>query len=253
MFTQLYLGSVLLEPKRWSKERHPSIDLREWTPRMLAAGFDGWDLWEFHDQTPPLGEVRVYNSYLLPEEASPEAITDLAERVKRSKATMLKFNVGKAPEAPSRAVPVLLDLAERCPGVDLLCECHPGTALEDPEVAIPWVSALPERFGVILHPLGEDPALLRRYMGAIPDRVRLMHLQLKNLETGKRALLEERPDVVRARLNELFELGYDGPATLEFTRGVGGGPEDVPERLFENALKDRAFLLKPVNSSNNKR
>lgn len=242
MFTHIYLGSVLLEPRRWSRERQPSIALPDWTPRMRSAGFDGWDLWEFHDVPPPVEDVRVYNSYLLPEEASPDEISGLAERVNRSGAGMLKFNVGKEADAPERAIAPLLALAKACPGVDLLCECHPGTPLENAETAIPWIRSLPETFGVILHPLGEENTFTTACLAQIPERVRLVHLQLKNLETGKRALLNERPDVVRARLEELFRLGYQGPATLEFTRGVGGGPEDTPETLFQHAVKDLAFL-----------
>jgi sugar phosphate isomerase/epimerase len=242
MFKKIYLGSVLLEPRRWSRERQPSIDLLDWTPRIKSAGFDGWDLWEFHDVPPPVEEVRVYNSYLLPEEASPDEISGLAERVNRSGAGMLKFNVGKEADAPERAVAPLLALAKACPGVELLCECHPGTALEDAETAIPWIQSLPESFGVILHPLGEENTFTKACMAQIPGRVRLVHLQLKDLSNGKRALLEERPEAVKERLTELFNLGYKGPATLEFTRGVGGGPEDVPETLFQHAMQDLAFL-----------
>ncbi|MCC5843849.1 MAG: hypothetical protein JJU05_06315 [Verrucomicrobia bacterium] len=242
MFTEIYLGSVLLEPKRWSKDRLPSIHLRDWTDRMKSAGFDGWELWEFHDQPLPLGGVRVYNSYLLPEEASPGQLADLAARVNRSGAGSLKFNVGKDPDAPARAVPALLKLAESVPAVDLLCECHPGTALEDPAAALPWLQALPERFGVILHPLGENNDFTLACFTHIPDRVRLLHLQMKSPATGKRACLEECPDFVRDRLEELHTLGYHGPATLEFTLGVGGGPEDLPETLFQHAVKDLGFL-----------
>lgn len=243
---KVFLGSVLIEPKRWSKDRQAAVNPGDWNTAMLDAGFAGWELWEFHDpafhpETPAGLPVEIYNTYALPEDLSDEALSNLAARVRNSGARAVKFNLGKAEDAAERARPRVLELLAACPGVAFWCECHPGTVLEDTAVAIPWIESLPPEVGVILHPFGGDPAPQRAWFKHAPDRVRHLHFQIQHPETRKRVLLETRGDFVNQRLRELVDLGYKGDATQEFTLGVGGGGA-TPETLFANACRDLGFL-----------
>lgn len=241
---RVFLGSVLLEPKRWSKDKTGILHLPDWTSRMLEAGFDGWDLWEFHDppmEAAPVSDVAVYNTYLKPEQSTAEERSRLAARVRRSGARGVKFNLGAEPGAREQAVEPLRELLDACPGVDFWCECHPRTALEDPEVAIPWISAMPSRVGVILHPFQPDTKPMETWFSALPDRVRHLHLQVKG-DDRRFAALSDRAEWVRERMGQLKEKGYRGDASLEFTRGVAAGADDVPDKLFAAAVDDLRFL-----------
>ena len=248
---QIYLSSVLLDPGRWSKGRQPRIDAAAWNDRIREAGFAGWELWEPHDPlfAPPEAAegraapapVGIYNTYLLPDDSQPEAWAALAGRVNQSGAFGVKFNVGPEPGAGERALPGLEYLLEHCPRAELWCECHPRTALERPEDAAQWIAGLSDRVGIILHPFSAEPDALDNWLQQVGDRVRHLHLNVKG-DDNRFARLGEQKSRVIARLEQLSRHGFSGSASLEFTRGIGGGDADNPESLFANAVEDLHLL-----------
>ena len=82
MTNSIYLGSICLEPNRWSPGKLPSYRVSDWLQRIDGAGFDGIELWENHfllaDATEKsalaaAAPLAIYNSYALPDSGSAEA------------------------------------------------------------------------------------------------------------------------------------------------------------------------------------
>jgi sugar phosphate isomerase/epimerase len=244
----IFLGTVLLEANRWAKDRSPTYRVSEWLERIAAAGFDGIELWENHAVMADAGErealraspvpVAVFNSYVSLDASGENRRLAVARQVRDLKAGGVKFNVSASSETLESELRAARAWAALMPrGVDLLCECHPGTAMEDPAVAARALSAYPE-IGVIVHPFScHDLAAWVKHLG---PRLRHAHAQVVDAEWHRWRLCD-RPQLVRARLALLREAGYAGTFTIEFTAGVGVAPENR-EALFEAACEDLAFL-----------
>ena len=243
----IYFGTVLLEANRWAAVRAPTYRVSEWMARMAAAGFDGLELWENHAvqadaaeraalQDAPL-PVAIFNSYAPLDAGGESARQEVAERVRALKAGAIKFNVGPAMETLESELGTVRAWGAHMPGVDLLCECHPGTALEDPAVAEQVLAGYPE-IGVIVHPFsGSDLGAWFQHLGS---RIRHAHVQVVDAQ-WQRWRLRDQADLVQERLAIMRRGGYSGTYTIEFTAGVGVAPEDR-EALFAAACDDLVFL-----------
>ncbi len=249
--TEMYLGTVLLEANRWAKDRSPTYRVSEWVARSAAAGFDGLELWENHAVLADDGEraalraaqlpVAVFNSYVPLDANSEAARREVAELIRDLKARKVKFNVGSSAEALESELRVVRGWADQLPGVALLCECHPGTALEDPAVAAQVLAGYPE-IGVIVHPFNcPDLAAWCKHFGA---RIAHAHVQVVDAQ-WRRWRLRDQADLVRERLAILHEAGFAGSYTIEFTAGVGVAPENR-DALFAAACDDLAFLRESI-------
>ena len=245
--TQVYLGTVLLEANRWAKDRTPTYRVSEWLERIAAAGFDGIELWENHATLADCAErsalrgstvpVRVFNSYVPLDAGGENARRTVAGLVRELNAGAVKFNVSNSPETLESELRTVREWAALMPGVDLLCECHPGTALEDPAVAARALAGFPE-IGVIVNPFScPDLAAWFRQLG---PRIRHAHVQMRDPE-WRWLCLRDQPSLARERLAILRGAGYAGSFTVEFTAGVGVAPEDR-DALFAAACNDLAFL-----------
>ena len=152
----IYLGTVLLEPNRWSPGKLPSFKVSEWSAAIKQAGFDGLELWENHaalaDEAErqalatgptPVCLLNTYAGFANADHAAREQAVSLAQRFKVSG---VKFNFGRDPALVSEYLANLRQWAERLPPqTRLLCECHGQTVLEEPEAAarrIHWVHVL---------------------------------------------------------------------------------------------------------------
>ncbi|MEI8198248.1 MAG: hypothetical protein WCI73_20335, partial [Phycisphaerae bacterium] len=161
----------------------------------------------------------------------------VAGLVRELKTVIVKFNVSNSPETLASGLRTAREWAALMPGVDLLCECHPGTALEDPVVAVRALADFPE-IGVIVHPFScPDLTTWFKHLGA---RIRHAHVQVVDAE-WRRWCLRDKSVLVRERLAILRGAGYTGSFTIEFTAGVGVALEDR-EALFAAACDDLAFL-----------
>lgn len=254
----LFLGSIALEPNRWKKPsgRTPSLRVSEWSPRARAAGFHGWELWEDHYFRAPEAEraalaeavlpVTVFNTYARPGidpaerlEAVVEAVRFLGPAVRG-----IKFNLGKVEEGSFPAqVEAAARWGERFPvGVRLLCECHPGTLLEDPALAAEAFRQWPEeRFGAILHPMSPDTTYLDSWFQALGGRIVHLHWQARDADR-KVALLKDLPTRLEGVLKSLREKAFTGTHSIEFVKGLGEPGESVPG-LFDSAAEDGRTLL----------
>lgn len=247
MRNSIYFGTVLLEANRWAKERTPTYRVSEWLKRIAAVGFDGLELWENHAALADSEEraalrssqlpVRVFNSYVPLDAGGEDARRTVAGLVGELKAKVVKFNVSSADETLESELRAARAWAALMPGVELLCECHPGTALEDPAVAARALADFPE-IGVIVHPFScPDLAAWLTHLG---PRIRHAHVQVVDAQ-WRRWQLRDQSTLVRERLALLRGAGYTGSFTIEFTAGVGVAPEDR-EALFAAACDDLAFL-----------
>lgn len=247
MNATIYFGTVLLEANRWTAEKQPGYRVGDWLGRLAAAGFDGIELWQNHALLATASErealrssqlpVTVFNSYVALDAGGDEHRRCVAELVRRLGSLAVKFNVGNDVERVRDDLRVVTEWGATMPGVQLLCECHPGTALEDPVLAAKALAAFPA-IGVIVHPFTcHDLAAWTKNLG---DRIVHCHVQM--LDNGRQVCgLRDRPDRVRQRLGLLRECGYAGSFTLEFVAGVGVPPENR-DALFAAACDDLAFL-----------
>jgi sugar phosphate isomerase/epimerase len=247
MTNPILLGTILLEPNRWAAGRVPTYRVSEWLDRMREAGFDGLELWENHAAMAPDGEIQalcrsplpvtVFNSYATMDDAGRERRRRAAALARRLKATGVKFNVGADPGRLEAELANVRSWAAEMPGARLLCECHPGTALEDPETAAQALASCPD-IGAIVHAFSvPDLGLWFRHLGA---RIAHVHVQLTD-DAGRRCRLRAQSGFARERLAMVHDLGFAGTFTVEFTEGVGTPPEDQ-EALFRAAVDDLAFL-----------
>ncbi len=243
---KIFIGTVCLERNRWSTKQ-PSYRVSDWLPRFKADGFDGVELWENHfaladaeeqRRLSEAGVIAVYNTYAGFADEDAEARERAAEAIARLAAPAAKYNVGKHSERLAEYRRNLLAWAERLPAdCRLLCECHPGTALEQPPAAAEFFAGLdPARFGIIVHITGKDdrPEL---WFEALPSRVHHLHVQLRD------AAADPAVPAHRERLAAIFDgiraRGFNGTATIEFTRGIG--PREDLETLYANARTDLAW------------
>lgn len=244
----IYLASVCLERNRWGSKQ-PSFRVSEWLERIAADGFDGLELWENHyllaeaEERDRLersaGAAAVFNTYA----GFSDSPSDLEHRLRAAEAIArlgtgaVKFNLGREPARLGEYRRHLLSWADQLPPhCRLLCECHPGSVLETCEAASDFLSELdPERFGVIVH-LSGDADGPGRWLTAFGPRVRHLHLQCRKPED---ASAEGRARLA-AGVALLANHGFDGSASVEFTRGIGR--DENIHALYAHALSDlRAY------------
>jgi sugar phosphate isomerase/epimerase len=252
MSTEIYIGTILLERNRWARGKEPTYLISEWLSRFSRAGFDGMELWENHAALASSAElaalqesafpVAVFNSY------TAFGATDNISRQEAARlATLLnargvKFNLGR--EAAHKDLYVQNALAWReqlPPGTRLLCECHGGTIMEDPQVAKEVFAAWEDdAFQAIVHPFTTDTETLREWFAHLGPRITHAHVQLRDA-SGVMQRLDRQPKVVKERLHLMREEGFSGSFALEFTEGTGS-PTESTETLFSSAIADLNYL-----------
>ncbi|MCC5806405.1 MAG: hypothetical protein JJU00_08775 [Opitutales bacterium] len=259
LLPDIFLASVALEPNRWKSgdKRRPSLRLGDYAAEAAEAGFAGWELWEDHLFLNGPGEldalvdtalpVRVFNTYAIPGQSAPERLDAVNNAIAALAPALrgVKFNLGPAKDEdadPGAQIEAALRWAERLPEhVRLLCECHPGTVIEEPAAAARAFAAWPrERFGAIVHTFGQPPARLGEWFAALGDRIEHLHIQARDDQRQWSPLAALEP-ALRAALAELRRQSFSGTAALEFVYGLGR-PGESPESLFAQACDDLAAL-----------
>lgn len=227
----------------------PSFCVSDWSDRIAGGGFDGIELWENHylqagdDEREKLRRSArlpvIFNTYA----GFSDSPDDVAARARAADAAAdlraigIKYNLGREPARLAEYRRNLLSWARALPeSCRPLCECHPGTVLEKLEDAVAFF-ADPElsRFSVISHVSGDADAV-KACVDAWGGRLTHLHVQLREPE-------QANPDG-RARLaacaGVLRSGGFDGSASIEFTRGMG--KNERIETIFDEAIADmRAF------------
>jgi sugar phosphate isomerase/epimerase len=225
----------------------PSFEVSPWIPRFKEDGFDGIELWEFHytlaseEERERLvdasGDIPIYNSYVGFEDADAPARHVAIEAIKRLGVRGVKYNLGKDVAKLGEYRRNLLAWESQLPDAcTLLCECHFGTVVEDPETIAAFFADLPsERFGVILH---LDPgAEMQSWFNALGPRIRHVHVQMRRPD-GDPAVPENVPAIQKAYA-DIVKNDFQGAITMEFSRGIG--QEENIEEIYANVCADLAF------------
>ena len=244
---EIYIGTVCLDRERWSS-RQPSFAVSDWLARFKADGFDGVELWEYHYLRANAAErdrltaaatpLAIYNTYAGFGDDEAEARTNAADAIARLQAGAVKYNLGSDATRLAEYRSNLQSWAEQVPAsCRLLCECHPGTVLENVADAAAFFDDLdPRRFGVIAHVLG-DAEKLDHWLAGLGGRVQHLHVQMRGPQTdptvaGNRPPYDACFEAARAH-------GYRGTAAIEFSRGIG--PDEDIETIYRNACADLAY------------
>lgn len=243
----IYLATVCLERNRWGSKR-PSFAVSDWLARLANDGFDGIELWEHHyldvdpaeqarlvEQAAPLA---VFNSYVDFTDAGQSRRAAAADAVTALSARAVKYNLGGDPACAAEYRRNLVEWTAKLPeSCRLLCECHPGTVLEElPAAAAHFEGLDPNRHGAVAHVAG-NPDGVAEWFSALGPRIAHVHLQLRTPQSAPstpagRNALDACFKVVR-------EHGFQGSLTIEFTRGIGRN-EDI-EQIYSEACVDLAY------------
>ncbi len=250
MHDEVLLGSVALEPNRWGTltgRREATVALSPWMDGVMAAGFDGVELWEPHlvdegEAARVLGHalpIPVLSSYSSLDDS--DALAATADRATRAASRAVKFNVGEAGSDLAEAADRVAAWLELLPaGVALLCECHEGTAAaEDHPTTARFLAAAgpPERVQAIVHTHEGAERVTARF-AAYGDRIR--HAHVNHLDAGTAPPLVDVDDL-GDRVAHLRSLGFRGSWTLEFVHGLLT-ERDEPEALLAQAAADLPVL-----------
>ena len=250
------LGTVAIEPNRWTQEVKASsiLAVSEWFDVVAHAGFGGVELWERHATSASSEEqqaiidhalpVSVFNSYVSLDDPDPAARAAVAGWAARCGSTGIKFNVGKDRDAVGVYADRIAEwvdlLAENC---RLLCECHHGISIaEDPATAAKILAAAgpPERVQAIVH-THEDPEYIRARFDAYGDRITHVHINFLDFTNGLAPRLSDVVDELATKVDLLTRLGFEGSWTLEFVEGVRTD-NDEAGYLVAQAIEDLAVL-----------
>ncbi len=243
----IYLGSICLEPNRWTEDKRPSVLVSEWAERAAADGFDGVELWENHALLAPRDEVDrlermrppvvVYNTYAGFEAKAAAEREQAAAMIGRLGCRAVKFNFGADAARIDEYVSCLRGWLNRLPGdFRALCECHARTVLERADAAREILGRVAdERVHVIVHGFTVGEGELAGWFECFGERVSHVHVSAR-----KEALERDAPRA-RGRLDLLRRLGFRGTFTIEFAEGVGK-PGEHPAALYEAAARDLRFL-----------
>ncbi|QHI70122.1 sugar phosphate isomerase/epimerase family protein [Tichowtungia aerotolerans] len=247
---KIYMATVLLDRNRWTEERNPSVKVSNWLERFSADGFDGLELWSFHatyaseEEQARLEQsalpIRLFNSYACFDREDSAQETDVVAAI-RFGARGIKYNIGSDPALRKTYLKQLAAWRERVPqNIQLLCECHPGTIIEQPVAARAFFDELGmDGHGIIVHPFSRFDSL-EEWLDLFGPDVMHAHMQMTD-ESGKLIRFDKRSDLAEQAIRIMQKKGYCGSYSLEFTEGVAA-PGETPEMLYENARKDLSLL-----------
>ena len=249
----IYIGTILLEKNRWAKGRRPSYKVSQWAQRFVDAGFDGMELWQNHatlcetEEVDAIAEgpcpVAIFNSYATMDDDADGDRERAVELVRRFGAAGVKFNVPKAPGQYDALKGNVLEWGGAMPpGVRMLCECHPNTALEEASDAGRFFSDMPaDRWQAIVHPFTRFESLAE-WFDVMGPAITHAHIQMTD-EQGVFVRLARRDRLVKEVLDIMRGGGFSGSYTLEFAEGVRTESENIDD-LFRSAVADLEYLRK---------
>lgn len=248
--TKIYLATVGLDPNRWGS-REPAFAISDWLTRFSEDDFDGVELWEYHyTRTDEAEQARIiehrdiiplFNTYagFTSSDEHKQQRRAAAEAITKLETVGVKYNLQNKPECLDEYRENLQQWAEQVPAsCRLLCECHPGTVLENLEDAAAFFKDLdPQRFGIIAH-LTSEAERLDPWLQTFGERVCHLHVQRRDpaddpaTETGKQSM--------HAMVDILKNNNFTGTATIEFSRGLG--KDEQIETVYGHLLADARAL-----------
>ncbi len=242
----IYLGTVSMEKNRWGS-KEPSFEVSKWLEKARVDGFDGIELWEGHLTRASATEYKalcdtdfpiVFNCYeRFDDDNITPALEKLAEHIKNVGAFAVKFNLAKCDKMVEEQLRLIWEWQKLVPEhVQMWCECHAGSAMEDVGNAQNFFLQTPSpRFNAIVH-IGDFKKQLDEKIQAYGDRIVHIHLQTFR-EDNVRTCLCAQKEWNEAALDALLKLPQIQSATVEFTK-----EEDTPAGMYANAVEDLKFI-----------
>ena len=244
---EIYLATVCLEKNRWTT-RLPSIKVSDYLDKIMAAGFDGIELWENHalladeDELAKLidssSRIKLLNTYCLGDKGHETSRDASLAMAKRLAVEGIKFNFGRDFDDLKGCVERIDDWLRGFPKDSrLLCEFHNGFNLsyENIAEALGYTESMSTRVEAISHAFSMDSAAMAGQFSYFGERIRHIHVQYI-WDTR-----DEAADVIQA----LRDRGFQGSFSIEFTNGVKEEDADV-EDILDNAIRDMSFLRRCI-------
>jgi sugar phosphate isomerase/epimerase len=249
---EILIGSILLDVNRWGNPKDPTYEVSAWTERFREAGFDGIELWEYHATLCSDAERErliastfpnaLYNMYSEFDDASQAGRKSATEMITKLGSRGVKFNVGKNPALRAEYQKNLRAWRESVPDAcTLICECHPGTIVEDPEAAKDFFDELGMGgWEVMVHCFIPEQDVLKRWFDQFGKKISQAHVQMQDEERNI-LRLDEDPGRARSALKLMYEAGFSGAYTIEFAKGTREPGENMVD-LWAAAKADLEFL-----------
>ena len=270
------LGTIALEPNRWTAFKEPRIDLIEWLPAIRRAGFSQVEIWQNHIALRSLAVIRVLRekgdetgvafTYIgvypvftasgLEAREQERIQADILDKAEILGTRRLKIMLAcglrggdATPEQLQQVVdrfgPWYREAQSR--GIRMAVELHGGTLFEPADAGERFMQAHPELdFTICYQPTdfqdtGKALALADRFAG----RISHIHLQAPQSpeKGGLYDLLEDGALDYRRLLPHILRRNPGATMTLEFVRDCI--QKDQPfegERVLASARKDAEFV-----------
>lgn len=269
------LGTIALEPNRWTGRRNPRFSLLSLLDPIRAAGFDKLEVWQWHLSRLYLFEVRevrtkadelgitfpyigVYPSFILEgaEAREEERIQfDILDKAELLGAKRLKIMLGIGLKGGNATPAQIQRTADRLGpwlqvahdrGMAICVELHGNTMFDPVEAGLAFMQQFPQLdFSICFQPYdftdtAKAKALAARFAGLITH----IHLQAPNPGHPREySLLEEGKLNYRELLPLILKDNPDVTMTLEFVKGcIQAGPDFDLARVLASARLDALFV-----------
>jgi len=270
------LGTITLEPNRWSRFKDPKLDLIDLLPLINETGFDKVEVWQWHVTTRSLNAVRairekgdevgvsfpylgVYPWFILEgadEREQQRLRDDVLDKAEILGSKTLKVMLGLGLKGGDATPEQERLTAQRfgawydeakARGIGMCVELHGGTMFDPVDAGIAFMDRHPELdFTICYQPYdfldtGKAMALADRFAG------RITHIHLQAPQSPERGgmydLLEEGTLDYRRLLPHILVANPAATMTLEFVKDCiqQDRPFDVMP-ILANARKDAEFV-----------
>ncbi len=273
------LGTIAIEPNRWTAHRTPATDVLDALPRIRAAGFDKLEVWQWHVTSRTVSAIRglrargdelgvafpyigVYPFFTLDgieDREQHRLLADVLDKAEilgaRGLKIMLPCGVKGSTVTPAQMARIVDGFGRwyreaRSRGIGMCAELHGGTLFDPIEAGERFMREHPELdFSICYQPIDfgntdASMALADRFAG----RITHMHLQAPREAGGGYALLEDGRLDYRRLIPHILQRNPGTTFTLEFVKDclpVEGAPFDV-DRVLANASRDAEFVERVV-------
>jgi sugar phosphate isomerase/epimerase len=270
--TELLLGTVALDPNRWTADKHAYIDLHDVLPVIHRAGFHAVEVWQYHVSRKTDDAVRALRtradalSIRMPilgiypvlhntgeaaerDRAEAERLLDLAGKLGVRTVKLwagTKAAGAVSPEDRMRSLAALAHIADYATarGLALTIETHENTLCDSVEACLRLIDELnrPE-VRVCFQPFdfSNTASTLEAYGQLAPL---VTHLHFQGRKSDSFSLLRDAEIDYRAFVESLAAHGFEGSICIEFVKDcIVDRPEQIDlDRVLANAAADARYV-----------
>ncbi|NND70527.1 MAG: sugar phosphate isomerase/epimerase [Rhodothermales bacterium] len=275
MNNRVLLGSIALEPNRWTPDKIPHFDLEKLLPSIARAGFQGVEVWQFHidalSQT-ELGKVAalaadnrigfpslaLYPDLQTSTHDNEKNFSDIVQRcvalgvnrIKTFSGTESSSDLSESERDHAMdQLRLLIDVAAE-DMITVSAELHQNSLTDSVEATLHTLDTIDRPLNVCYQPIDFSST-----ESTLSDFRRLHetidHVHLQGRRSGNFSLLEDA-DIDYAEFFALAaELGYSGDYCIEFVEGcIVDQPDQLDlNKVLDTAARDRDFVFKCLSSA----